>query len=163
MVRRRNFFPDHQQHNLLPSHQGTGSSSPQYCTWPNWSSVIDQYWLSLTSDQSPCFHHLRRIDVKKRITSLPHRACRRNHPLRWTKATCQEPCEGFNICFLVPLLVSTCSTFSTSSKCFATKSLYRNRYCEVGPKHTEGKKEANCDWQEYHWKTESSSLDRNWY
>ena len=41
------------------------------------------------------------------------------------------------VLFLVPLLVITCSTFSTSSKCFATKSLYRNRYCEVGPKHTE--------------------------
>ena len=99
MVHRRNFFLDHQQHNLLPSHQGTGSSSPQYCTWPNLSPVIDQYWLSLTSDQSPCFHRLRQIDVKKKITSLPHRACRRNHPRRWTKATCQEPCEGFKICF----------------------------------------------------------------
>ena len=137
MVHRRNFFLDHQQHNLLPSHQGTRSSSPQYCTWPNWSPppVIDQYCLSLTSDQSPCFHCLRWIDVMKKITSLPHRACRRNHPRRWTKATCQEPCEGFKICFF--LVRITCSTFSTSSKCFATKSLYRNRYCEVGPKHTE--------------------------
>ena len=68
------------------------------------TKFIDQYWLLFTSDQSPCFHRLRRIEVKKKITSLPRRACRRNHPRRWTKATCQEPEKSFEICFVFSAL-----------------------------------------------------------
>ena len=147
MVHRRNFFPDHQQHNLLPSHQGTGSSSPQYCTWPNWSSVIDQYWLSLTSDQSHCFHCLRRIDLKKKITSLPHRACRRNHPRRWTKATCQEPEKGFKICFFSSHTCNYLLHLLHIFKMLCHQVLVQEPILRGGPKA--------------HWREEGGKIDKN--